>query len=321
MTKIVTISNEVKFEDVSILWGIQGLSKYIPDCEVITYTQDDLKYGRVDRDSDSLLYISAIGHAQHAGRTTKYIKERFPQSKIVGLASDTSYYIENNLGYQWKFSEDVFLHLDLMPQYLDVFKQQGITTDLWRWTISDKLLDTLLPLGRAIDYDRKKYTFIGVYHPDSITKGYRKHLVEYIRDHGLSFTRGAGSGHNDNNLEDLWEYYLDSWLCLETSSHNDPKLNRLGTQKGFRMGASIALGTPAVADNHPNNDTCLRCRGNYVPFYDFDNLDTLIDLGKYYTDPAHREEYEEMILIQQSWLKDYTIDKQLYQLLQKHNLL
>lgn len=313
--KIYNITNEIPFEHVSVNWGIQGLAKYFP-CEIITLTQNQLLQGKIDADSSNCLLITPIGHPQHAGKSLLDIKTWFPNSKIITLGCDTQYYQTNNLGFQWGNPHEIDLILDLMPPYVELFQNQGYKADLWIWSTSDRLLNNLKHLSPTIDYTRKINTFIGVYHPATILSGYRYELIQYITKQGLSFTRGNGCGHEDNHLEDLWDCYLDSWLTLGTTSHNNNHWNHLGLMKGFRDWVGPVLNCPLIYNKHPNIEKIF---GKIlIPLYNFDNFDDLISLANILIE--NRDVYEDLLKLQKQWVDNNTIDKQLFNLLQKHEL-
>ena len=326
MTKIYTVTDfTVPFGVVSINYAIENLVNYIPNCTVKTYNlREEFIPHKIDIDVDNdVIFLCEVGYCIDAGLTTSDIFKYYPNGKIVILGCDTQYFMFQEKHFQWHNPHEVDLTLDLMPQCVDVFKEHNITADLWMWTVSDSLLQLLkLNYGNIVDYDRKKYNFIGVYGPWTISNKdcYRHHMVNYITDNGLTFTRGNGNGFNDKDLGNLYCQYLNSWLTLGTTSHNNPFLTRMGGMKGFRDWIGPLLHCPVIYDSHENIQK-LFCPNNKIPLYNYDKFDEIVKLGRYYSDINNRKEYEELIAIQTRWSFNNTIDKQLYRLLTQYNII
>lgn len=319
--KIYTVTDfDVPFEVVSVNYGIEGLSKYIKDCAVHTISFSDMKLRKINRDeSNDVLFIFEIGYPQHAGLTAKDLRKWFPNAKFITLCCDTMYYIKNNLPLQLPDQkEEIELTLELNSNCRFWFDEKGIKNDLWMWTISDKLIDELMVLAGPLDFSIKDNDFIGVYHPCSISNvgSYRNNMIKYIKDNGYTFSQGGGTGHNDGNLEKIYRKYISSWFTLGTTSHNRPELTKEGTMKGFRDWIGPILNSLLIYDNHPNVKELFPL--HIIPNYEYGDFEKILKLAKILKE--EKKLYLTILKSQKQWAKDNTIDKQLYRLLVKHNI-
>lgn len=319
--KIYTITDfDVPFEVVSVNYGIEGLSKYIKDCEVHTISFADLKARRINREEDSCLFIFEVGYPQHANLTTKDLRQWFPNARFITLCCDTMYYIVNNLPTQLKDQkEEVELTLEINPNCQYWFDEKGIKNDTWMWTISDKLLEELTQLSNPqVDFTIKDNDLIGVYHPCSFAQpGYRSNMIKYIKEHGYSFSQGGGTGHNDGNLEKIYRKYMSSWFTLGTTSHNNPKFTANGTMKGFRDWIGPILNCLLIYDNHPNVQKLFPL--DIIPNYEYGNFEQILNIVDSLKEDTFT--YLNLLRMQKDWAKNNTIDKQLVKILTKYNFI
>lgn len=289
-------------------WGVEGLSKYIPNAEVKMMSYDQMKARELTPDSGhDVFFFFEIGNPQHCGVTTADLRKLYPNGKLIAFCSDTIYYQMNGGRLQME-PNGIDLHLEVMPQSVEWLRNQGIATELWMWTLSDKLLGQALGYRLLHSYE-KIYNFIGVYHPCTIDNPecWRHHAINYIREHGYRFTNGGGNGHGDTDLGRLFTHYMQSFFTLGTTSHNRPELTRLGCMKGFRDWLGPVLGSLLIYDNHPNVMNTFNQRG-IVPIYEYDNLESIIHLHK---ELYGHHVYSMYMARQLNWIRDNTIDKQL----------
>jgi hypothetical protein len=286
--------------------GIEGLSKYT-NIPIIIYDQQDIANGNIIKDNDDIILLFEAGCFQHAGWSLSKVKDWFPNSKLIPIAADTNIYLFLRNQHQLDY-ELVDLWLDLDTRCIDYYKNLGIQADQWMWTISDWFIDYIKKT--TITLDTKRYDFIGVYHIVSMIDGYRARLINYLKDHNLSFTNGGGNGHEDNDLERLINYYYHSHITLGTTSHNIGEDFR--TPKGFRDWIGPFTGTPLIYDDYP---MIMDCYQDTVPYYKYKDFDSIVELyNKYKGD-------QKLLQKQQTWATNNTIDKQLYRLLQKYEFI
>ncbi len=296
-------------------WAVENLDKYIKNCEVKVYPYEDLKTRRIELDYDQdIIFLFEIGNPQHCRVSTQDLRKVYPHAKFVCFCSDTMYYQVNNLPRQMD-PNGIDLHLELVPQCIDKFKEDGIDAELWMWTGSDRLFE-LATQYKSENWYNKQYDFIGVYGPWTIDNKecWRHNAVEYIKNQGYTFTQGGGNGWGDIDLGRLFQAYMDSYITLGTTSHNRPELTKLGTQKGFRDWLGPILGNLLIYDNHPNIMNIFNKDENIVPTYDYDNFQTILNC---YDRNVDEEIYSTLVEKQKLFAINNTIDKQLVRIFLK----
>lgn len=315
------IDGNTPFVYSTLGWGVQGMSKYLHNCTIDTWSYDDLKQKTpitgYDNNDNVDFVIFEIGNPQHAGWTTQELKNTFPNAKLIALCSDTCYYLANNLGPQMD-PTGIDLHLELMPNCFQWLKDNGAPlVDRWFWTISDRLLsmaNTYYIKCSPVLY--KIYDFIGVYHPGSLSNPdcWRYKAVKRLEQVGKTFTNGGGNGHEDNNWNRLFEHYCRSKFTLGTTSHNRPELTTMGCVKGFRDSLGPILGSLLIYDEHPNISSMYH---NTVPFYNYNDFDSIVELIKHIMSCDYL--YNNLLLKQINWNIYNTIDKQLVRISLKYD--
>ncbi len=326
MLKIISFVDwDIGFVFSTLGWSIEGLKNYL-NCEVKLYSYNELRQRTFDSDTDNLVLIFEAGMPGHSNWTIKQLREKYINCKIVALASDTCYYMANNLEGQLDYS-DIDLTLELMPNCFDWLKNKGANVDLWKWTISERLYNYAQSFKSVynrsrynLNYEIKEHDFIGVYNPGSIENPecWRHHAVKYIKDNKMTFTQGAeNTGHSDTNFERLFENYLKSKFCLGTTSHNRAELTKLGCMKGFRDWIAPVLDCLLIYDDHPNIMSVFN-QDNIIPTYKYDDLTTL---SKVYEEYWLNEKYFDLLGRQKEWTINNTIERQLVELMLKHKIL
>jgi hypothetical protein len=210
------------------------------------------------------------------------------------------------------------LHLEIMPQSLERFRDHKIEAELWMWTGSERLCEMAYNFYKTHKH-HNLYDFIGVYGPSSINNPncWRHHAVLHIESKGMKFTNGGGDGHGDKDFDRLFQHYMDSKFTLGTTSHNRPELTRLGCMKGFRDWLGPLLGNVLIYDNHPNTE--IFNKDKIVPTYDYDNLDSMTDLAN--TLKEDKPKYTNYMLKQIDWAWENTIETQLLTIMLKRGWL
>ena len=306
-------------------WGIQGLPKYL-NCETKLYDYNtELKTFRIDSDSSNdIIVVFEIGNPQHAGLNTEHLRYWFPNAKLVALCCDTQYYQYNNLNPQMN-PAGIDLHLELTISGCEWLKSKGApNVDWWLWSISDKLIDFAYQFkkkynnGIGFHKDKKTTDFIGVYHPGTISNkdGWRYKAIKHLESNNLTFTQGGGCGHEDTGLERLFEHYIKSWFTLGTTSHNRPELTEKQGSKFFRDELGPILDSLLIYDG------CENTRRKYgdasVPFYDYYNNESIIDIYKKLHD---KPEYYELLNKQKTWVLNNSFEQRLIKTLLKHKFI
>ena len=287
--------------------GIEGLGKYV-DIPVIMYDQEDIK--QLQPDNDEIILIFQAGNFRCEGWNLRKVKKCFPNSKIIPLGADTNIFlfIHNRHELDYKL---VDLYLDLDIRCIEHYGNLGIKVDQWMWTTSDWFLNYVKNFSLNNKYE-KEYDFIGVYHPGTLNHGYRKEMLEFIKNKRYKFTNGGGNGHEDNDLDRLLSYYAKSYISLGTTSHG---IDNFRTLKGFRDWIGMYLDCPLIYDNW---EMVKNCYNDNVIYYDYNNFQTIIDSFKLLQNNDLRKEY---LNKQKEWIVNNTIDKQLLKLLIKHNFI
>lgn len=313
--KIYSVTDyDTTFVYTTLGWGVEGLSKYLKDCTVKVYPYTDLKEKKILADyGNDVFFIFEIGNPQHSNISTSQLREWYPNAKFITFCSDTIYYQTN--GLKWQMDPGgIDLHLEIMPQSLDRFLSNGIDAELWIWTGSERLYKQAYQYYKSHEMN-KKYDFIGVYGKHSIENPlcWRHHAVKHIIEKEMTFTNGGGTGYKDDDLDRLFQHYMDSWVTLGTTSHNRPELTRLGCMKGFRDWLGPVLGNVLIYDNHPNVSTFNK--DNLVPTYEYDDYNSMTELVKYLK--KDKNIYANYMLRQNDWAWDNTIEQQLLNIMLK----
>jgi hypothetical protein len=304
-------------------WGIDGLVNYL-NAEVKLYNYDELKQRRIEVDSSNeALLVFEIGNPQHAGLNTEHLRYWFPNAKIVALCGDTQYYQFNNLQPQMN-PNGIDLHLELTISGVEWLKSKGAVVDWWKWGISEKLIMGAIGYKHAMlktmEFcpEQKNIDFIGVFHPGTVTNvgSWRYNAVNFLKENGYTFTTGGGDGHYDKDFYRLFNHYISSWFTLGTTSHNRPEITRNQSAKFFRDELGPILDSLLI---YNDCELIRKTFGDYiVPFYDYDNNQTIVDL---YKRLKETEEYQQLIKKQKEWVFDNSFERLLIRKLMEHKIL
>lgn len=289
--------------------GIEGLSKYI-NADVKIYDETEIRSRQIEPCDDKVIFIFEAGIPIHANFPLHIAKQYFPNSIFIPLATDTIFYRYRNEHQMDLRLVDLYLesHKEVVDEYLSL----GIKSDFWDWNISDWFIDYIEKNKIKTD---KIYDFIGVYHPGTIQNGkYRGNMIEYLQNHGYTFTNGGGNGHDDNDIDRLIKYYCQSKIVLGTSSHNIS--NTAQYRKGFRDFIGPFCDIPIIYDNYHE---AIRDWGPIMPYYKFGDFREIVTL----TDSllSFHKIYNHFVYKQQNYARNNSIDKQLYRLLLKYNFI
>lgn len=314
--KIYTVIDyDTPFVYLSIGYGVLGITKYT-DIQTVGIDYNDWKRKNIASTDEEIIFILEAGNIPHGNWSVSEIKEKFPNSKIITLCSDTIWWMVNG-GQQIFDQEKIDLNLELMPQCREWMLQKGWNCDRWMWTCSDKNIEQIQNYtNNNID---KTIDFIGVYGPWTLSEpGYRKDMVDYLRSANCSFTQGGGTGHQDKNLDNIYLNYSKSWFNLGTSSHHNKSFTDMGCIKGWREWISPFFNCLLIHDNHKNIQEIYNIN-NIVPTYKYGDFQSIIDIANKLK--SNNTYYKFLLEQQKNWSKSHTIDKQLTNLLYKHNFI
>lgn len=288
--------------------GVYELSQNLKS-PCFIYGKEDFIQRKIERDSTPSIFIVEAAYLEHAQMSVQELKGFFPSGKVVVLGSDTFYHISRG-SRQFQGLEDCDLFLDLMEGCAAEYSKY-CKTDIWDWTINKRLNNYL---GKFAEENKTTpiFDFISVLGPHTVYQGYRRHLINSIKEAGYSFTRGDSEGYQDKDMDKLYRSYLRSKYTLGTSSHH----NTMRSAKGFRDAVGISLGRLLLVDDFP--DSVRQYRGCGL-FYKYDDLDTLFELVEShpYSSPA----YLSQLKLQQDWLANNLIEQQLERLFTKYGII
>ncbi len=306
---------DVPFVRLSVGAAVEGLARnlWLP-CRL--YSEPDWRARKFDpkHKGEACVWIVEAAYLESARLSVGELKLHFPRAKVVVLGSDTFFHIHQG-SRQFQGLEEVDLYLDLMEECAEAYAHM-VPTDTWAWSSSQYLNDYLTDFAGknpALPFEERPFWFISVLAAHSINRAgsYRKRLFDTLNYLDRPITRGRSLGYNDPDMDRLYWSYLDSRFTLATSSHD----NGMRSAKGFRDSVGVLLGRLVLADNFPDT---MRKYPDFV-FYDYDDLDSIIDLADYYA--ARPGEYAAKLAAQQEWARAHTIERQLETLLKKHDIL
>lgn len=307
MTTVVTIIDKsTPFAYLTVQKGIECFAsnqQYNFTC----YGKKTFYRREIDNDSGKVIVIVEAAYLEEGRFSVQELKKFFPNSKVVVLGSDTFYHIHRGTR-QFQGLEDCDLFLDLMESCAEEYSKYT-KTDTWNWTTNRPLNDYLLKFAGENSDIVPDTDFISVLGAHTVNRGYRKNMIDYIRDSGLTFTRGDSDGYHDQDMDKLYRSYLKCRYTLATSSHD----NGMRSAKGFRNEVGIMLGRPLFTDNFPDS---IKQYLAYGVFYDYDDLSGLIRMAQFY--PYSSPAYYQLVELQRRWTMENTVEKQLERKFEKH---
>lgn len=200
-------------------------------------------------------------------------------------------------GREFERPQDVDLWLDLLDEVNEYYQKQSIKTDSWMWTASDDLVLDYLQRPRP----EKTVDFIGLF---NIGGMYRKRLTYHL---DRSFKKNV-FGKVGYGIDELYDAYSSSKFTLGTTS-GCPGWGCVGrTMKGFRDWIGPACGSVLIYDDHPDVIRKYPC-----PTYPYDDYAKIPEI-------VAGIDYEKVLLEQQDWIKNNTLEKQFMRLFHKYGL-
>lgn len=303
--------------NVSCIWttigkSIEALGGLL-DLETIIYDDHEFKSKFIKPESDKVIFIFEAGTPQHAGYSMKDMKKLFPDSVFIALSSDAIIYIKEH-GYDQLDYNYVDILLDVEDEAVDYYTSRTpyLIGEKWLWTTSSWLISKAkdsISFNASLNVKKNDFDFICV----SIMAGeYRQNLKKHLESRGFKITNGGGNGHNDNDLTRLFNHYYRSNITLGTTSHNNPKIRGM---KGFRDWIGPLIDAPLIYDNY---NQVMYSYGLSVPYYDYDDFDSILELFEPLQDAGNRR-----LLLdkQKSWIMNNTIEEQLFKVIKKHGVL
>lgn len=310
MTTVVTVTDKnTPFAYLTVQLGIEEFARNRAYA-FKSYDKKTFYQRRLDPISDRSIVIVEAAYLQEGRFSVQELRQHFTDAKIVVLGSDTFYHISRG-SFQFNGVADCDLFLDLM-QSCALEYSKYTKTDIWNWTTTKPLNDYLLKFLKDNENIEPTIDFISVLGAHTIHRGYRKDMIEFINNNGLTFTRGASDGYHDIDMDKLYKSYLQSKYTLGTSSHD----NGSRSVKGFRDYIGMILKRPLLVDDFPDS---LRQFEKCGVFYKYEDLNTLLESIKLY--PYGSEAYNKLGDIQQEWVINNTIEKQLEDILERYKIL
>jgi hypothetical protein len=307
---IITVTDfDVPFVYLTVNAAIKELAHNL-NTPCITYKKQDFFARNIAKYNGPCIFIIEAAYLEHGRFSIRELKQFYPKAKVVVLGSDTFYHISRGT-FQIDNPADTDLWLDLMSDCVNEYSKYT-KTDVWSWTLNKPMNDYLLRFAKDNRRIKPKTTFISVLGQHTVERGYRKKLIKFIEKNGFTFTRGDSGGYNDPDMDKLYRSYLECYYTLGTSSHD----NGMRSQKGFRNEVGIMLGRLLITDDFPDTK---KQYGLTTPYYEYDDLDTLLHLLKIY--PPKGDNYRLALRKQQSYAVHNTIEIQLERLLRKHEII
>jgi hypothetical protein len=318
MTKIIQFIDEtIPFLRDSYSQAIKDLPLIDSNIEVVSYSYHFLRKNLIQEDTEPIVLFLEAGQLQpkHSNCDFGYFKWKFPNSKIVVWSSDLQYYLINENRFQFDGSDKVDLVFECTPSCQTWWSAIGVNSTSIPWTISKSLYKKLTELaGEHINFYRKKNDFICL---ANFSGEYRKSLLTYLDGERYSYI--VGGKHDDQNLDQTYENFLNSWICLGTSSHNRPELNLPGqrTMKGYRDAMAIALNCLLIYDDDKDVDATWTIKG--MPRWKFDDFSLIPEILEYYK--YNLVAYRDKLREQQVWLSGHLLDDMIYFNLKKFGII
>ena len=318
--KIYAVTEDSKpFVSLSTGKAFSNLSSYY-DCEVQVKDFNYWRNREIDSDSgNDVVVIFESVYLELAGMSTRDLREYYPNAKFVAMGSDTIYYLvtNKNNGYQFDSPFEVDLFLEKMEDCIDQYRARGINVDHWMWTASDWLLDYVQKFDEGKKFEEKENDFIGLYAPHTIQRpnSYRNKMVNFLASKGKKFTQGGGSGHDDPDVDKIFQQYANIKFTLGSTSHDNPLFHGM---KGFRDWIGPHMGSMLIYDDYPDVRKHFQ-GGELVPLYEYGVFEGILAIHDHYS--QNTDQYYEVIEHQKAWALDNTIEKQLVKLFTKHGII
>jgi len=268
--------------------------------------------GNIDVDSDpNALFIFEGALLKVSERTTKDIKQWFPNAKIVCLGSQSKSYkygydhFTNNPTREFEFYDgyDVDLWLDINDELVEDYRNKGITTDYWMWTTSHHLIDEFESRPKL----PKTHDIICLM---AHCMEYRINLKRFLEQrYKCIWGRGAGDGNYD--YDHLHQIFSGARFVLITSS---PSWFPNRSVTGFRDWLGPINGTVAISDDYPDAVKKYPC-----PIFKYDDIGAIpILMEELWND---QERYQQILQEQVIWTKENTIAIQLYNKMKEYKII
>ncbi len=309
MTTVVTVTDSsTPFAYITVQLGIETFA-LSNSYSLTAYEKKRFYQRRIEKDSDDVIVIVEAAYLEEGRFSVSELRKFFPNSKVVVLGSDTFYHIHRGTR-QFQGLEDCDIFLDLMESCAAEYSRYT-TTDTWNWTTTRPLNNYLLKFAEENKHIVPDTDFISVLGKHTLERGYRKKMVDFIRESGLTFTRGDSDGYHDQDMDKLYRSYLRCRYTLGTSSHD----NGMRSQKGFRNEIGPLNSRLLITDSFLDTVNQYKDIGIY---YDYDDLNTIVNIIKEY--PYGSDQYKKKAEEQKEWVVNNTIEKQLKNIFVKHGI-
>lgn len=317
MKIIQFVDENIPFVRDSYHRAIKDLSLIDSSIEIKSYTYYDLKKENIIGTKEELILFLEAGQLQpqHSGWNLLDFKGIYPNSKIIVWSSDFPYYWVNFKQFQFENADQVDFVFECTANYNQLWGSIGVKSVSIPWTISRHLYERLRECrGPYLNLTQKINDLICL---ANFSGEYRKNLLQSLQSKNISLQ--VGGNHQDNNLQQTYINFINSWIAIGTSSHNRPELNEMGnrTGKGYRDALAIALNCLLIYDDDPEVDKIWDLP---IPRFDFYNAANEIQIIlEYYKESP--QFYETCLKKQQQWLENHLLDDMIYQNLKQYGIL
>lgn len=248
-----------------------------------------------DKSSDIILV--SFDDSAHLQKPINWIKTILPNCKIVILGGDAIY--ASNFE-QYEDIKLVDLHLEMLSETINIYKERSYNVARWMWTTSEYLLNKIyqtdLPKSPIKVYDAIALFRIREY---NVTP-YRCQLIEFFNKEKMSLLTNLG----ENDLQKIFQLYNKSWVSLGSTSSSWPSPRR--SLKGFRDWISPFCGTVLVYDNHPD---VISLYTTDLPIYNYSNFQSIKNIINTIKTLSTKQ-YNDILVEQQQWVLGNTLERQ-----------
>lgn len=280
------------------------------ECEFTLYNLADFAQRKFDKDSSNdLVWVIEAAYLEMSKMSIKELRSFFPNGKVVVISGDGIYHVRQGR-HQINSPFEVDLWLDLMDEMVNLYRNMGVKTDSWIWSISQTMLDSFP--AEEVDFSKKELDFVSFMSIGG--NPYREGMVKYFHEKGCSFATGVSS--LAKNTDQMIEAYKKAYFHVGSTSPG--WTTGLRTMKGFRDAIAPYNNCLMLYDDHPD----IRSKfggGSIVPLYDYNSWDSLLNLMVKLA--QDQELFKYYLSLQKIWVDFNTLEKQFMRMFRKHEII
>lgn len=273
--------------------------------ECKTYTIEEFLSLKCDIDSSNEAIFFTESAFLRSDISFSDVRSLVPNGKIINIGSDSIYFTRENKDEILEV-EEVDLWLDTMSECVEYYRNKGLKSEQYYWTISEAYIREI---EQHTYISRKEMDFVCL---ARVNSEYRRNLSSNLFINGYNGYWGTGSISSD--LPFLGELYHSCYVCLGTTS---PAGNiNIRSMKGFRDWIAPFFGTVLIYDYHPD----MYEFHIDLDFYEYEYFQSITSIIEYYKDLYIKfpHKYIEKVKKQQETAISNSIEKQLNDLLFKY---